>query len=154
MNNDIRCNAGDVLVRVEEMLNNYPSGGRGYSINKVYDKLSIFDWWKDNLSYGNLKDMKMFLEEAIKLGYEGYVCFKVGASGCANGMWAHKEESTTGYSPDGECLYRSFTPDYTYWSFKANDGCFYPSEDKFDSLKTVNDLEKAIIDYRVGKEIE
>lgn len=85
--------------------------------------------------------MEKFLKEAIKLGYKGYVCFKVGATGCANGMWAHKEESLDGYSPDGDFLYKSFTPAYNYWSFKK-DEIFYPEENIYDSIKTIKDLEK------------
>ena len=87
-------------------------------------RLSIFDWWKDWLTLSDLKSMKAFLTKAIKYGYNGYACFKVGASGCANGMWAYKEESTSGYSPDGEFLYRSFTPSYTAWDAKLADGTY------------------------------
>ena len=90
-------------------------------MNAVYNELSIFDWWNDALSISNLEDMKAFLQIAIKLGYTGYACFKVGATGCANGMWVCKNESTTGYSPDGECIYRSFTPDYVNWSYCDKD---------------------------------
>jgi hypothetical protein len=57
----------------------------------------------------------------MDLGFRGYVCFKVGASYCANGMWCHKDVSTDGYSPDGDFIYRSFTPDYTEWDAMIND---------------------------------
>ena len=139
-------NAQPVLERLEQMID------RGFSrdIRQVYDELSIFDWWKDRLSVSQMKQMRTFLKEAIKLGYTGYVCFKVGASGCSNGMWAHKKETTTGYSPDGDALYRSFTPDYTYYSFQK-DGVWYPKEGdpnngnmKYDSLKTIKMLEEAL----------
>lgn len=114
---------------------------KGYNMDDVYERLSIFDWWTNTLGYSKLVQMRSFLREAIKLGFTGYVCFKVGASGCANGMWASTEESTNGYSPDGgETLYRSFTPDYTYWSFTRN-GEFLPCKETFDSVKTVKDLE-------------
>ena len=93
-----------------------------FKIDEVYAELSIFDWWPETLSMSNLKLMKDFIEKAIKLGYNGYVCFKVGASGCANGMWAYKEESTDGFSPNGEVLYRSFTPDYVGWDAKLANG--------------------------------
>jgi len=139
-------NAQPVLERLEAMIE------RGFSrdIRQVYDELSIFDWWKDRLSVSQMKQMRTFLKEAIKLGYTGYVCFKVGASGCSNGMWAHKKETTTGYSPDGDAIYRSFTPDYTYYSFQK-DGVWYPKEGdpnngnmKYDSLKTIKMLEEAL----------
>lgn len=103
---------------------------KGWSRDKVFnmrsvcDELSIFDWWRNTLSLSQLKQMKQFLETAVKYGYTGYVCFKVGATGCANGMWAYKAESTTGYSPDGEFLYRSFTPAYLHWDAKLADGTF------------------------------
>lgn len=113
-------------------------------IKNVCSELSIFDWWNDYLSLAQLKDMKKFLKEAIKLGYTGYVCFKVGATGCANGMWAHKEESETGYSPDGECLYKSFTPAYNYWRVKTADGRFIPEGNDYDSIKTIRQLENML----------
>jgi hypothetical protein len=94
-----------------------------------------------------MKQMRAFLREAIKLGYTGYVCFKVGASGCANGMWAHKEEGKVEgkdvYSPDGDAIYRSFTPDYTYWAF-CKDNKWLPSDNAYDSLKTAKMLEEAL----------
>ena len=108
---------------------------RKVRVSDVCDELSIFDWWNDYMTISHLKNMRRFLKEAIKLGYNGYVCFKVGASGCANGMWAHKELSEDGYSPDGECLYRSFTPDYCYWQFKDNSG------DWSSEAKTIRELE-------------
>ena len=123
---------------------------KGYRMFDVYDRLSIFDWWTNTLGYTKLTQMRGFLREAIKLGFTGYVCFKVGAHGCANGMWASTVESTNGYSPDdGETLYRSFTPDYTYWSFTRN-GEWMPKA--FDSIKTVRQLEKAI-GYERGKKV-
>lgn len=89
-------------------------------IDRVYKELSIFDTFKNELSLSNLKDMYSFVNRAINLGFKGYVCFKVGASGCANGMWVHACESTNGYSPDGDCIYRSFTPDYVVWDAEIN----------------------------------
>lgn len=129
-------NAAPVLNRLEQLID------RGFSrrIVDIYDDLSIFNWWPEKLTINHMKQMRTFLREAIKLGYTGYVCFKVGASGCANGMWAHKKESTTGYSPDGDCLYRSFTPDYTYWQFRKNDKWF-PETEHYDDLKKAKDLE-------------
>jgi len=135
-------NAIPVLERLEAMIER----GCSRQIRDVYDDLSIFDWWPERLTLTHMKQMRTFLKEAIKLGYTGYVCFKVGASGCANGMWACVNETTNGYSPDGDTLYRSFTPDYTYYSFQKN-GKWYPSEEegaKFDSLKTIKMLEEAL----------
>lgn len=91
------------------------SGKKAYRIGKIYGEVGIFDWWNENLSLSQLKQMRNFLTTAIKLGYTGYVCFKVGASGCSHGMWAHKKESTTGYSPDGACLFHSFRSGDNYW---------------------------------------
>ena len=135
-------NAQPVLERLEAMIER----GCSREIRQVYDELSIFDWWPERLTITHMKQMRSFLREAIKLGYTGYVCFKVGASGCANGMWAHKEETTTGYSPDGDAIYRSFTPDYTYWSFNKN-GKWLPdgnTRGTYDSLKTAKMLEEAL----------
>lgn len=91
-----------------------------FKISAVCDELSIFDWWNETLSMGQLKQMETFLKQAIKLGFEGYVCFKVGARGCSHGMWAHKEESTTGYSPDGDVLFHSFRSGDNYFDMKLN----------------------------------
>ena len=87
---------------------------------EVCDELSIFDWWNETLSMGQLKQMETFLKQAIKLGFEGYVCFKVGAAGCAHGMWAHKKETTTGYSPDGDVLFHSFRSGDNYFDMKLD----------------------------------
>ena len=139
-------NAQPVLERLERMIER----GCSRQIRDVYDDLSIFDWWPERLTLTHMKQMRTFLREAIKLGYTGYVCFKVGASGCANGMWAHKEEGKVEgkdvYSPDGDALYRSFTPDYTYWAFEK-DGKWFPEGDTrgtYDSLKTAKMLEEAL----------
>lgn len=129
---------------------------RGLKIGEIYDDLSIFDWWGERLSLPRLKEMRTFLREAVKLGYTGYVCFKVGASGCANGMWAHRVPTTDGYSPKGEFLYRSFTPDYTYWdicdySEGYGDKAFKLTAKvgkEFDELTTKAELEMALKAYK------
>lgn len=136
-----------ILANVERMIDR----GVKMPIRLVYDELSIFDWWPETLTVSHLKQMRTFLREVIKLGYTGYVCFKVGATGCANGMWAYKEDGKTdedGYvhSPDGDAIYRSFTPAYTYWSF-CKDGKWLPEGDTpgtYDSLKTPKMLEEAL----------
>lgn len=134
--------ANEVLNNVEQMITFIEAGEvKKYKISKVYDDLGIFDWWIEYLSKSQLLDMKKFLKEAIKLGYTGYVCFKVGASGCANGMWAYKKESDTGFSPDGEFLWKSFTPDYYEWAFSDETGGI---NDNHKNLKTIKELEKAI----------
>lgn len=139
-------NAQEVLERVEAKIlildsRKNPYYRVSFRIEDVYRELNIFDWWNDNLSLTQLKDMRKFLKEAIKLGYTGYVCFKVGATGCANGMWAYKKESTDGYSPKGDCIYKSFSPEYNYWQVEV-DGTFYPQGSDFDSIKSIRDLER------------
>lgn len=142
---DYRHNAYNVLLNVnnyiEQLTNEEYKWNKKLSIRKVCDELSIFDWFKNELSISNLKDMRTFLKEAIKLGYSGYVCFKVGASGCANGMWAYKETSTNGYAPNCDCIYKSFTPSYNYWSYSKNEE-FFPIRKEFNILKTIKDFEK------------
>lgn len=128
-------NANAVLNNVIDMIN---EGGAfkaryGYSlkwrIGQVCKDLSIFDWWNEYLSVSQLKQMKKFLEVAIDNGFTGYVCFKVGAAGCSNGMWAHKAESTTGYSPDSEALYHSFVNGENYYDYRNADGEWMHDED-------------------------
>lgn len=137
-----RHNAEQVLEKVEH----YIERGGSYPMDYVYDDLSIFDWWPKRLTQTHLKQMRTFIKEAIKLGFKGYVCFKVGASGCANGMWAADVPSTNGYSPDNcKTLYRSFTPDYTYYSVDLNDGRGYiPGDKEYDSIKTIKMLEELL----------
>lgn len=138
-----RHNAEKVLEKVNE----YIERGGSYPIDYIYDDLSIFDWWPSRLSQTHLKQMRAFLNEAIKLGFKGYVCFKVGASGCANGMWAADVETTDGYSPNNcKTLYRSFTPDYTYWSVNFNDGKGFVPDGctEYNSIKTTKMLEELI----------
>lgn len=164
-----KYNAQAVLLAVEKWIHIVEMRERNYwskwsyrhygriKMRECCNDLSIFDWWTDYITIGKLKDMRTFLREAIKLGYTGYVCFKVGASGCANGMWAHKEPTVDGYSPKGRFLYRSFTPDYTYWdvcdyskgygkgdAFKLSDAV---GKD-YDDLKTIKDLENALAELK------
>ena len=119
-------------------------------IGAVYNDLSIFDWYKDTLSLTNLKDMRMFLIEALNLGYTGYVCFKVGATYSASGMWAHTELSTDGYSPEtGKCLYKTFSPDCNYWQFADLDkNEWYPDYDDYNALTTVRKFELAYAQHK------
>lgn len=151
-----RNTAAEVLKRVEEYLDKPQSR---FLISSVCDDLSIFDWWPEYLSKSKLGEMRQFLREAIKLGYEGYVCFKVGATGCANGMWAHTElETDEGYSPNNcPVLFRSFTPAYRYWDVTDKDGNWdfegkYESEEDrrlhYDKLGTIKDLEAFIEAHR------
>lgn len=163
-----KYNAEPVLLAVEKWIRIIEARNRMYAWSNwlrrckrftMYDvcnELSIFDWWVEYISLSHLKQMRTFLREAIKLGYTGYVCFKVGATGCANGMWAHKEPTTDGYSPKGEFLYKSFTPAYNYWdicdySEGYGDKAFKLSEavgNKYDELTTIKDLENALAEYR------
>lgn len=136
----------DVLSNLDEMI----KWNCKVSIRSNCNRLSIFDWWRDYLSVSNLKDMKKFLLEAKKLGFTGYCCFKVGATGCSNGMWANKDETTDGYSPkNSPCLYKSFTPAYNYWGIDVKgDDNWLPAGDKYDSVKTIRDLEKLVMEVR------
>ena len=125
-----------------------------YRIWNVCDELSIFDWWNDCLSESQLKQMRSFLKTAIKLGFTGYVCFKVGASGCSHGMWAHKKESTNGYSPDGDVLFHSFRSGDNYWDVEINGKWLDDKQENFDvngrrirykfNLKEVKDALKEV----------
>lgn len=134
-------NAQNVLNKLEH----YIAQGFARNMHEVCDDLSIFDWWTDRLSVAKMKQMRTFLKNAIKNGYTGYVCFKVGASGCANGMWAHKEMTTDGYSPKCDVIYRSFSPDYICWSVKIGDQWFPDNRtDGYDSCKTIKQLEELI----------
>lgn len=128
-------NAPVVLEKLEQ----YIAKGYSQQIRNVCEELSIFDWWVDTLSVTKMKQMRTFLKNAIDYGFKGYVCFKVGAKGCANGMWVSKAQSTNGYSPNGDCLYRSFTPDYTCYDAEIN-GNWLHEKNKWNEIKTFKDL--------------
>ena len=158
MNN---LNAEEVLKNIEELLKEaeenkrideyYPGGYYRpwltkktrfiypkWKIREVYNRLGIFDWWNNELSVSQLKQMRSFILTAIKLGFTGYVCFKVGATGCSHGMWAHKNESTTGYSPDGACLFHSFRSGDNYWDYCNDNNEWMGNREKWEfTLKEV-----------------
>ena len=121
-----------------------------WKIDDVCNLYSIFDWHKDNLTCSDLTKMKTFCTLAIALGFDGYVCFKVGDSYGTNGMWAFKDKSETGYSPDGDFIYRSFSPHRTYYAI-SNNGTIYPPRETYDSWHKPSDLVKYIgAEYRKG----
>ena len=94
-----------------------------WKIDEVYDRLSIFDWWGENLSVSQLKQMKSFLRIAGEFGFNGYVCFKVGAAGCSHGMWASKFETEDGYSPKkGDTPFHSFRSGENYFDLVYEEG--------------------------------
>jgi hypothetical protein len=133
-------NAKECLINVENLIKELEDANKagyasmnynrmswkGYSSKKVFNiraicnECGIFDWWNETLSMSQLKQMRSFLKQAIKLGFNGYVCFKVGAKYCSHGMWAHKEESTTGYAPDGDVLFHSFRSGDNFYDMELN----------------------------------
>ena len=119
---------------------------RGLITRPVCDELGIFDWWTERLSRSQLKAMRTFLNQAIKMGFDGYVCFKVGAKYCASGMWAYKAESEDGYSPAGDFLYRSFYSTGNYWDAQI-DGTFVTksTDSKWNDFRTVAQLKRAMV---------
>lgn len=126
--------AENVAKRIAELEERKRMGYRGrwlrLRIADVCEELSIFDWWNEELSLSQLKQMQKFLKVAEQLGFNGYVCFKVGAAGCSHGMWAHREESKDGYSPDGVTLHHSFRSGDNYWDCKTEDGKWLTDKDE------------------------
>ena len=110
-----------ILKNVEELIAKMEESpyrhGHKVDMWSVCESLGIFDWWRNELSLSQLKQMRSFLKTTIKLGFDGYACFKVGAAECAHGMWANKEKSTTGFSPDGACIFHSFRSGDNYWGY-------------------------------------
>ena len=115
---------------------------------EVCHELSIFDWFPEKLSISRLKDMRKFLLEAKKLGFNGYCCFKVGEEGTASGKWAYSKESVDGYSPkDCACLFESFyAVGKNYWQISKDCKTFYPNGDNFNSITKIKDLEQMWMD--------
>lgn len=111
---------------------------------EVCNDLSIFDWWTERLSMAQLRAMRAFLNAAIDMGYDGYVCFKVGAKYCSSGMWAYKAESENGFSPKGACVYRSFYSTGNYWdAFDGREWLTGGGED-YDTIRSARQLKKAL----------
>jgi hypothetical protein len=97
--------------------------------------------------------MRDFLTAAISLGYTGHVDFKVGAAYCAHGMWAHKQESETGYSPDGVCLYHSFRPGDNYWAIRWDDDSWLCDEcGNIQHLRGSREVMKALVTHELNEE--
>ena len=122
MTNRANKTAANILVNIEEVLADMEAEKavwpalrvrrRTYTLAK---SLSIFDWFQDELSMAQLKQMRSFVKSAISAGYCGYVCFKVGSVGTSSGMWAYTVPTTTAFAPDGPCLYRSFQSRLNWW---------------------------------------
>lgn len=123
---------------------------KAFKIDAIYKELSIFDWWPETLSMSRLKEMKSFLETAIRLGYTGYVCFKVGEAGCAHGMWAAKAESEDGYSPKGETLFHSFRPGDWYWDVCDENGKWQGKYDRDHNGMTLKEVKAWIKEKEVA----
>ena len=135
--------ADTVLAELDRLI----SRGSKRLIRDVYEPLSIFDWWPEVLSVSRMKDMRTFLRTAKSLGFNGYVCFKVGSEGCASGMWAYKAESEDGYSPkECEFVYRSFQSKNNYWDvINADYSHLTDDMPRFDSIRTARELKAAYL---------
>lgn len=133
----------DLLKKhIEEMTERkekFSCRGRWYSytyrptirIDDVYKELSIFDWWKHELSLQNVKDMYNFVNKAIKLGFKGYVCFKVGATGCAR---IAEEFCNSNFNNPNRDLYTCLTEYLEYY------------ESRYDKTLTDNILDMELVD--------
>lgn len=141
-------NAAEVLKNVEAMLADEHT--KSWDLDKVYDKLGIFDWFVSTISRTRLKQMRDFLTASISLGYTGHVDFKVGAAWCAHGMWAYKQESDTGYSPDGACLYHSFRPGDNFWCICFDDNTWLKNSDgSIKELRGAREVVKALAAHEI-----
>ncbi len=139
-------NAAQVLENVNRYIEELSRYGEKARIRSVCNDLSIFDWWPEYIGITGLKAMRSFLTNAIKMGFDGYVCFKVGAKGCASGMWAYKSQSKDGYSPDdGPCLYRSFYSSGNYYDARDDKGYWLGTDLPHDELKTIRQLKAAMV---------
>ena len=118
----------------------------GFYTRDVCNELSIFDWWTERLSLSQLKAMRAFLNQAIRMGFTGYACFKVGAKYCASGMWAYRAESEDGFSPSGDFLYRSFQSAGNYWDAQVGGTLVTEAAGVgWDAFNTAAKLRKAMV---------
>lgn len=143
-------NAQQVLDNLNALIaevENMDKYSRRYRLatRQLCNELSIFDWWTERMSLSQLKAMRTFLNQAVKMGFTGYVCFKVGAKYCASGMWAYRAESEDGFSPAGDFLYRSFYSAGNYWDAQI-DGEFVTesTDSRWDEFRTAAQLKKAM----------
>lgn len=104
--------AKNVLEATNNIISSLEKDGKNFiDTGKLVEVINLFDWWEDEMSLKDLKEVKLFLEEAIKLGYTGHVCFKYSTFEGANGMWAHKEEKEIRH----DFLYKTFSSRENYW---------------------------------------
>ena len=62
-------------------------------------------------------------------------------------MWAHKALSDDDYSPDGECLYKSFVWTTNYWDACDTEGQWRLAQEYcgvYDGIRTVRQLKEAL----------
>jgi len=125
----------NTMIESAEAYKAHYGWAKRWQIGHVCEDLGIFDWWNEWLSVSQLKQMKKFLEVAIERGFDGYVCFKVGAAGCSHGMWANECDSTDGYSPkEGACLYHSFRSGDNYYDLRRRDGSWVHEDMKLKDV--------------------
>lgn len=149
-----------VLIQIDDLLDKMNEiGASKVRIANVCDKLSIGDWFKTDLLKTNLEEMKKFLLEAESLGFDGHCEFCVGTKDSRNGMWAFKCESTNGYAPTGDYIYKSFSPAQNYWDIVIgrdilNDlegvsvALEYGEQHSYNDLNTINKLEKSYESFK------
>lgn len=81
---------------------------KNINIDEYYRALNIFDYFKDELTIQDLKDMLQFINFAESLGFDKECTFRVGIEGCASGMWAKNNFEQE--------IYRTFLPENNYYS--------------------------------------
>lgn len=87
---------------------------------KICEDLSIWKYQDRIMTVSKLKEMKKFLENAIKLGFTGHAFFLVGKKGYGHGMWVYKNYHP--YNKINECLYHSFVNGKNYYNYIDKEG--------------------------------
>lgn len=101
------------------------------------NRLGIETYKRNQLTKTMLKDMKMFLDEAVKYGFLGDVRFRNGAR---DGMWASSRTGSEEEKKGETVLYHTFNSDYSYWKIFNDKGKDLTN----GGLNTKNDLKRFI----------
>lgn len=133
-------NATQILNNIDGIIESAEGNGNKVTVRMVRGELGIIDWWKATLTTKQLKAMKSFLAQAVKMGFDGHACFIVGVKGCTSGMWAYRNDI-----PCGDFIYRTFQSGKNHYN-AVIDGEYVTSKNgiEYDEINTVAKLRAAM----------
>lgn len=96
--------------------NNTWTGKKYYSRYSVKNYINLTGTDRSQVTKTMLKEMKKFLEKAIKFGFIGDVKFRIGYD---NGMYASTRVTQEGYDEGQLILYHNFGSERKYWQLRT-----------------------------------